>query len=148
MGIKKTKDILTFSDEIYAANTELQRSIALWEKDGIGEGPKVEPMKINWRNWEGSWNVKLCELFVQYCVDKGLGDGNPSVSVKEYVADYFWERLLRMRSVVRKNAPKEGEDPELHSLRIKGRYLEALVTARRNTRRNQVKMVLFATSPY
>ena len=88
-----------FTDEIYATNTELQRSMALWEKGESGDGPKVEPMKINWQNFEGPWNVKLCELFVQYCVDKGLGNGDPNAYIKEYVADYF-ENISNIFSIM------------------------------------------------
>ncbi|PPR05293.1 hypothetical protein CVT26_011616 [Gymnopilus dilepis] len=138
IGIKKTRDILKLPDEIYASNTELQRTMALWETDKTGQGPTVDPMKINWDNFEGPWNMQLCEAFVQYCIEKGLGEGNPPEDVKEFVADYFWGRLQRLRTTIRKNKPGADEDPETHNARVEGRHLESLVIARRNTRRNQL----------
>ncbi|PPR02271.1 hypothetical protein CVT26_011747 [Gymnopilus dilepis] len=138
IGIKKTRDILKFSDEIYASNTELQRSMVLWETEKTGQGPKIDPMKINWNNLEGPWNMQLCKAFVQHCVEKGLGDESPPEDVKEFVADYFWGRLQRLRTTIRKNKPTDGEDPDTHNARVQGKHLETLIVARRNTRRNQL----------
>ncbi|KAF8871569.1 hypothetical protein CPB84DRAFT_1753948 [Gymnopilus junonius] len=130
LGIGKMRQILKLTDEIYATNTELQQSMTLWESNKIGEGPQLEPMKVNWNNFEGQWNIKLCELFVQSCIDKGLGEGSPTDSVKEFVTNYFWDHLEHIRAVIRKNKPKADEDPETHSARTKEWHLEALIISR------------------
>ena len=110
-----------------------------WEKTKEGDGPKVKPMKINWKSFEGPWNTHLCELFVQYCATQGFEGGNPSEAANEFVAGYFWERLARLRTIVKKNRPKGSETAEQTSARAGEEHLQALSVARRNSRRNQVR---------
>ena len=107
-----------------------------WEKSKEGEPPKVKPMKVNWKNFDGPWNSHLCELFVKYCASQGLDGGNPSDEMQEFVASYFWERLARLRTIVKKGRPKGDETSEQTSVRTQEQHLQALSVARRNSRRH------------
>ncbi|PPQ74875.1 hypothetical protein CVT26_011470 [Gymnopilus dilepis] len=137
LEIEKSRDILKFASEIYSDNTPNQRQMEHWEKTKEGDAPKVKPMKINWKNFEGPWNTHLCELFVQYCCSQGFEGGTPSDDAREFVAGYFWERLSRLRTILKKNRPKESENFEQTSARTEEQHLQALSVARRNSRRNQ-----------
>ncbi|PPQ75852.1 hypothetical protein CVT26_001351 [Gymnopilus dilepis] len=137
LDIKKSRDILNFASEIYSSDSPLQRHMNQWEKTKEGEAPILKPMKINWNNFDGPWNVHLCELFVRHCVTQGLESGNSSEEMQEFVAAYFWDRLERLRTIVKKGRPKVNETLEQTSTRRGEQHLQALSIARRNSRRNQ-----------
>ena len=139
LDIEKSRDILKSASEIYSANTPIQRQMEQWEKTMEGVGPQLKPMKINWKSFDGPWNTRLCELFVQHCASEGFGEGNPSDEAQDFIACYFWERLARLRTIVKKNKPKDNETFEQTSVRIEEQHLQLLGVARRNSRRNQVR---------
>jgi hypothetical protein len=141
IGIEHTHDIGKFSDEIFADNTPLQRRMALYEDHDIGNPPDLEPMQINWKVFYGKWNEDLCNQFVQYCIEKGLGEEDPNEDELQQLANIFWERLGHMRSWINRNRPKEKDTNEETKTRNAGRHRDMLVISRRNTRRQQVSSV-------
>ena len=128
-----------FSNEIFADNTPLQRRMALYEDHDIGNPPDLEPMRINWKVFNGKWNEDLCDQFVQYCIRKGLGGDDPNEDELQQTADIFWERLGRIRTWINQNCPKRDETNEETEARSAGRHRDMLVIARHNTRRQQVR---------
>lgn len=129
-----------YSDEIFASDTPLQRRMAMYEDRGLGH-PDLEPMRINWKVFNGKWNEGLCEQFVEYCVKKGFGEGNPSKDELQLVTDVFWKRLGRIRTWVNRNTPKETETFEEVDIRNAERHRNTLEIARRNSRRQQVSSI-------
>jgi hypothetical protein len=127
-----------FSDEIFADNTPLQRRMTLYEDHDIGDPPDLDPMRINWKVFYGKWNEDLCDQFVQYCVQKGLGEGNPNEDELQQVVNIFWERVGRIRTWINQNRLTENETNAENEARSAGRHRDMLVVARRNTRRQQV----------
>lgn len=137
LGIEHTADMAKFSDEIFVSNTPLQRRMAMYEARGLGR-PQLEPMQINWKVFNGKWNEALCEQFVEYCVEKGLGEDNPNEDELQLVANIFWDRLGRIRTWINQNRPRQTETAEEAETRNAKRHHSTLVAARRNTRRQQV----------
>jgi len=81
-----------YSGETFTSDTPLQRRMAMYEGRAFGQ-PDLEPMRINWKVFNGKWNERICEQFVEYCVKKGLGEGSPSEDELQLVTDIFWKRL-------------------------------------------------------
>ena len=137
LDIEHTADIAKYSDEIFSQDTPLQRRMAAYEEHGFGR-PDFNPMRVNWKSFDGKWNEKLCGLFVDHCVEKGLGEGDPSEDEVQLVTNMFWERLGRIRTWINLNAPKKRETVEDAEIRNAERHRGTLEVARRNTRRQQV----------
>lgn len=140
IGIEHTADMAKFGHEIFANDTPLQRRMARYEEHNVGEPPALEPMRINWKALNGTWNEALCEKFVQYCIEEGFGDGNPNKDEIGQIVDIFWERLGRLRTWINTNRPKGTETVEETEIRSMGKHRDTLVIARRNTRRQQVRV--------
>lgn len=98
-------------------------------------------MRINWKVFNGKWNERVCEQFVEYCVKKGLGEGNPSKDELQLVTDMFWKRLGRIRTWINQNAPKKTETVEEAEIRNTEQHCITLKAARHNTRRQQVSSI-------
>jgi hypothetical protein len=140
LGINHAEDMAKYGGEIFASDTPLQRRMAMYEDRGFGQ-PGLEPMQINWKVFDGKWNERVCEQFVEYCVKKGLGEGNPSEDELQLVTDMFWKRLGRIRTWINQNAPKKTETVEEAEIRNTERHRITLEAARRNTRRQQVSSI-------
>ena len=112
--------------------------MAAYEEHGFGRRPDLEPMQVNWKFFDGKWNETLCGLFLDHCVEKGLGGGDPSEDEIQLVTNMFWERLGRIRTWISLNAPKKKETVEDAEIRNAERHRSTLEVARRNTRRQQV----------
>ncbi len=97
LWIKHTGDISKYSDKIFASGTPLQGRMAAYKEHSFGE-PDLEPMQVNWKVFNGKWNEKLCELFLQHCIKEGFSEGNPNDDELQLVADMFWECLGRISS--------------------------------------------------
>jgi hypothetical protein len=111
--------------------------MAAYERYGGGP-PDLDPMQVNWKVFDGKWNASLCEQFVDYCINKGLGEGNPNEDELQQVANIFWERLSRIRMCIKSNSPKKSETAEAAEVRKAETHSFSLLIARRNTRRTQV----------
>ena len=120
--------------------------MAAYEEHDLGQ-PDLEPMRVNWKVFNGKWNETLCQLFVGYCVQQGLSDGNPNEDEVQLVTNMFWERLGRIRTFINLISPRKEETFEDAEIRAAERHRDTLELARRNTRRQQVsKYVLLRAS--
>jgi len=142
IGIQTTNDILQCKDEIYAVDTELQRTMALYEEDQTEEEPRLKPMKINWKVVNGRWNEDLFLQFVAYAEEEGYAEGSIEGDDKEELKDMFYARIGRMMGVINLNQPKAKETPRQTEIRIQSRNKEVLGMNRRNTCRREVRRIL------
>ena len=138
IGIRTTNDVLRFKDELYATDTELQRTIALYEQGETEEEPQFKPMKINWKLVNGRWNEDLFLQFLVYAEEEGYAGGNIEGDDEEELKDMFYARIGRMVGVINLNQPKPKETPRQTEMRVESRNKEVLGMNRRNTRRREV----------
>jgi hypothetical protein len=138
IGIRTTNDILQFKDEIYAADTELQRMMARYEEGDSDEQPQLKPMKINWRVVNGGWNEELFLQFLAYAEEEGYAKGDIDEEDEDELRKMFYARIDRMVGVINMNRPKPKETLQQTERRVQGRHNEVLSMNRRNTRRREV----------
>ncbi|KAF9521378.1 hypothetical protein CPB83DRAFT_841312, partial [Crepidotus variabilis] len=71
-----TEEIMNFSHELYATDSELHRQMAAYEETREQRyAPKLRPMKINFDNMAGAWNLELYLQFKAFALDDGYGGG-------------------------------------------------------------------------
>lgn len=146
LRIEKDVDILRYSDEIYADNTELQRKMSVYESTGNqGEGPTLTPMRVDWKNMKGRWNNRVYDLFKEYAEEEGYGveDGEMDEDEEMELREIFFSRLKRLQAVINENQPRPKETFEGSKRRVEARRDEVGAAKRRNARREGVSVVSF-----
>jgi len=138
IGIRVTNDILQLKDEIYATDTELQRTMSLYEENETDDGPQLEPMMINWKTVNGRWNEELFLQFLAYAEDQGYAEGTIEDDDEDEMREMFYARINRMVGVINANRPKPKETPRQTEERVQNRNKGVLAMNRRNTRRREV----------
>lgn len=150
LRIKKDDDILKYSEEFYADNTDLQRKTAAYDLTGnVREGPSLTPMQVDWRNLNGRWNSDLFDLFKSYAEEEGYGkeDGMLCEDEEDELRDIFFNRLKRLKGIISANRPRASETMHDAQRRLQARKDEVAASKRRNTRREGVSPTSSLRSP-
>jgi hypothetical protein len=139
MGIKHDKDVLE-DQEIFEPNTRTKRKMKAYENNQAAEGPTLDPMSPNWENIDGKWNERLFQLFVNDCKVNGDEAEVATEDLECEVQELFFNRLTRLRDLIRQSRGMDGEDEESIKRRLDLKKQYALQRQRRHTRRSQVNL--------
>lgn len=143
LRIGKDADIVKYSDEIFADNTELHRKIAAYNLTGdIREKPNLSPMKIDWKDLNSRWNNDLFDMFKEYAEEEGYTRENVlMVEEEEELGEIFFNRLKRLQATINTNRPRTGETTNDTEQRLQNRKDEVEASKRRNARREGVNEI-------
>lgn len=139
MGIKHDKDVLE-DQENFEPNTRTKRKMKAYENNQAAEGPTLDPMSPNWENIDGKWNERLFQLFVNDCKVNGDEAEVATEDLEYEVQELFFNRLTRLRDLIRRSRGTDGEDEESTKRRLDLRKQHALQQQRRHSRRSQVNL--------
>jgi len=113
--------------------------ITNFEVNRTGPGP-TPPYVPNWdkRTQRGEWNTTLFDLLMkQIGEEDGIaGDDTDTETLREL----FFERLERVRRLVKVSRPKAGESPNDAQRRFHANHLRKLAAQKPHTRRQTVGM--------
>ncbi|PPQ85078.1 hypothetical protein CVT24_010135, partial [Panaeolus cyanescens] len=118
LGVTGTvKTARYFVSEYMSDNTPFQRMVAAYEDyPGYGPvppGPQLEPMRPNFKNIDGNWNLALFELFKKYALENDYTTaGTLDELDAEELEDLFLGRLTTIRSDIVKMVPIGAENLE------------------------------------
>lgn len=142
IGIAQDRHISAFKTELYSKDTPLQLQMAMYDEEGLGEGPTLRPMRINWNNIHGRWNERLLQLFIGHCGTCGYGEGRMNDADEEEIERIFFDRIARLNTIVNANRPQLNETARQAEVRIAQRHLNHWARSRQNTRRGEVRSYL------
>jgi hypothetical protein len=137
MRIKHDNDVLN-DNELYEPNTPKKRKMASYENNQDMPGPDIEPMSPNWDKIDGEWNEELFRLFVANCKENGDGDEIGTDTDQYNIHEMFMDRLQRLRNLIKRCQPKDNEDQEHYTARLKLRKKGDLKRQRHHSRRGEV----------
>lgn len=139
IGISQTDEIMNFRNELYDKDSDLHRQMTAYEDTREERyAPKLQPMKINFDNVAGAWNLSLYLQFKAFALSDGYGGGDMTNLEEAEFRRMFYKRIERMKEYVTRHQPRFGETDEVAQERALAREHHTAAIARRNARRNDV----------